>query len=156
MSDTESIEKKPKQKKVPKVVAPVEPDVPEKVQEKADTVAPANEKQAKKKEYVMTPARAEALERMKVARAKDVLEIQKGKAEVVAILEASRSKKLEKKIKKEAKKQVIVLESESSEEEEDQIIIRRKRKPTKIQAEEKVLPPSPPPTPPIPPRLRRL
>ena len=154
MSDSESIEKKPKQKKN---VKPVEVKVPEKIIEVIDPEIATAVKT--KREYVMTPARLAALERMQLARSKKVEEIQKGKADVVAILDAAKNKKAEKKMKKEAQKQVIVLESESSEEEEDQIIIRRKRKPTtaaKKTEAEIILPPSPPPTPPMPPRLRRL
>ena len=116
---------------------------------------PAVEETVKPREYVMTPARKEALERMKIARQKKVLEIQQKKAEDLRVLEEAKSKK---KAPAKKKKQVIVYESESSSEEENQIIIRRKRKPAKKTVAEETVPDDDdtPPPPPFIPRLRRL
>ena len=107
------------------------------------------EEQKKTREYVMTPARKEALERMKIARQKKVLEIQEKKAEDLRILEEAK-----KKAQKKTKKQVVVYQSESSS--EDEIIIRKKRKPAKKAVVEETDDDDTPPPTPIVPRLRRL
>ena len=98
---------------------------------------PSPKKVKVNKEYVMTPARAASLEKMKEARAKKVSAINDAKTkqnELVKHLLLSEAKDQEESQKKETKpkqkktKQVIVLDSDSSDEEENQIVIRRKRR----------------------------
>lgn len=110
-------------------------------------------KPKQKREYVMTEARAAAVERMKEARAKKVAGIQEKKKNDAEMLEKAKfdAEMLEKakllasgdeskakpksKPKPKPKKQVIVLEdSDSSSEEENQIVIRRKRRKTQAKS----------------------
>ncbi len=103
-----------------------------------------------RKEFVMTEARLQAVERMKAARALNCKAINDKKAEEKAIIEKAKKKKPA------PKKQVIVYDSESSSGEENQIIIRRKRakKETKPEPELEYDYRDEPPEPPQ--RLRRL
>lgn len=113
----------------------------------------------KKREYVMTPARALALERMKEGRKKKLEEVN-DHAKIVdptpviaplspplapsALLPAPTKRKKQ-------TKQVIVIDSDSSSDDEHQIIIRRKKK-----IAEKVIAESPKIAAESPPRVSRL
>lgn len=98
-------------------------------------------KPKRKREYVLTEARALALERMKEGRMKKANEANAKKDADKAILEAVKSAK-----KTKQKKPVVVYESSS--EDEPEIIIKKRRKPTQVS--------SPEPEPVIPFRLKRL
>jgi len=129
----EDIEKKPKTKtkKVVESEATIVGEVKDEVKEEVKEEVTVKPKKAR--EYVMTPARAAALERMKAARLNKNAQINETKTKQKELVDALLSKKSEeetvevqKKVKKN-KKQVIVIDEDSSSEEENQIVIRRKR-----------------------------
>jgi hypothetical protein len=173
MEDEIPIEKPSKKKEKNSLQHSLQQEIP-----KTEEVHSLKEKKKQTREYVMTPARAAAVERMKEARLKKAAEANETKAKkaehIQKLLEEDNAKKdkdnakkleveseeeeiVKPKQKKKPRKQVIVFESESESEEENQIIIRRKRKQPKDIAQ--VLPaqvlPEPPQVLPIL-RLRRL
>lgn len=97
------------------------------------TLTQKEKKEKKKREYVMTPARKEAFERMKAGRAKKNEMLKEKKEMDKQILENAYNEEQPSKVKKQTKnrrrKNVIVLEDESSSsDEENRIVIRRKTK----------------------------
>ena len=140
-------------------------DVLEKNEEVEDEIVEEKEtekKPRKKSEYVLTPARAAALEKMKAARTEKAAkqnEIKNTKNELVETLLREKTEEVsqvnkEKKAKK-ITKQVIVFSSDTeSSEDEHQLVIKRKSKKTKEiihEIEAQVIPEIQPV-----PRLRRI
>ena len=125
--DADDIEKKPTTKAKKVIEKPLSEEKSVDVLE--EEIQPAKTKKAR--EYVLTPARAAALERMKAARAAKCSQINETKTKqkelVNVLLKENEEQKEEPKKVKKSKKQVIVLDDDSSSEEENQIVIRRKR-----------------------------
>lgn len=92
----------------------------------------AKPKPKQKREYVMTPARKAAIERMRAAKEKKNAEINAKKDADKKILETAKAQQqtqAQPKPKRKTRKNVIVIEDESSSsEEENKIVIRRKNK----------------------------